>query len=83
MKTSYQALILRQAQYTAFGLELIKLPYLPDMHICVTYDIRDANTRISLYLDISCGLHALAYHLAGFVKFIAAQFFIPTRGSSI
>jgi hypothetical protein len=59
-------------------LELAKLPYLADAHICVTDDVGGIGE--ALILNISGGLHALADRLAGFAEFISAEFFVIDSG---
>ena len=68
-------------QALTFGLQLTKLPDLADAHVCITcdircFDIRVTNARVSLCLNISCGLNPLANRLAGFTQPVAAELFV-------
>lgn len=65
-------------QTLTFGLEIAKLPYLPDTHVGVAEDIGIGRLGIgkSVMLNISCGLDAFANRLAGFAEPISAEFFI-------
>jgi hypothetical protein len=50
--------MLRQAQHTAFGLELAKLPDLADARVCVANDVSGIGEALILY--VSGGLHTFA-----------------------
>ncbi len=51
--------MLRQAQHTAFGLEVAKLPDLPDAHVRIADDITCFPICESFILNISCCLDSL------------------------
>ncbi len=72
----------RPHQALTFRLELAKLSYLADAHIGVAEDVGVGRLGVgkSVVLNISGGLHALADGLAGFAKFIPAEFFVIDSG---
>ena len=65
-------------QALTFRLELTKLPYLADAHVCVANNISGVGE--ALILNVSGGLHTLADGLAGFTEFISAEFFVIDSG---
>ncbi|WP_345107928.1 hypothetical protein [Candidatus Villigracilis vicinus] len=71
----------RPHQALTFGLELTKLPYLPDAHVCVANNVGGIGE--ALILNVSCDLHALADGFAGFTEFISAEFFVVHRGLDV
>ena len=71
----HQTLTFRQAQYSAFVLQLAKLPYLSDMHISVADNV-GLRTSKALLLNVACHPDALANRLALLPRSVDAQLFV-------